>query len=153
MHSAKVSFSVRDGIMTAKYRLFLSYAIPMTVALAICVVVSHQVRQIALSSSDNTNTFYSFSRGLGEYEQIRQEWRPRILSNYLAGRLVDAVEAIYHPQDQQTAMAYIPAIWSIVWLFLTLLLFIILDRERSLLYIFGIFAGISFAYTPGIGMT
>jgi len=139
--------------MTAKYRLFLSYAIPMIVALAICVVVSHQVRQIALSSSDNTDAFYSFTRGLSGYEQLRQEWRPRILSNYLAGKLVDAVQVIYHPRDQQAAMAYIPAIWSVIWLFLTFLLFITLDRERSLLYIFGIFAGISFAYTPGIGVT
>ena len=139
--------------MASKYRSFLLYAIPSIIALAICVIISRQVQLIALSHQDNTNTFFSFSQGLDKYKELRQEWRPRILSNYLAGRLVNLVEARYRIDNKAVAMKYITSYWAAAWLLLIYLLFIIFFKHRSLLYIFGIFAGISFAYIPSIGVT
>jgi hypothetical protein len=138
--------------MASKYRSFLNYAIPSMIALAIFVIVSQQVRLIDLSRIENTETFYSFSHGLDQYKDLRQEWRPRILSNYLAGGLVNLVESRYHISDQAVAMKYISAYWTVGWLFLTFLLFILLFKQKSLLYIFGIFAGISFAFMPSLGI-
>jgi hypothetical protein len=117
------------------------------------VIVIHQARQIALSAEDNVYTFYTFAESMENYKLVNQEWKTRILSNFLAGRLVNIVERVYHPRDHDDAMRYIASLWSFVWLFLTYLIFVALDREKALLYIFGIFAGISFAYTPGIGET
>jgi len=134
--------------MASKYRSFLLYAIPLIIALAICVIISCQVRLI---SKNSVNTFYSYSQGLDKYKDLRQEWRPRILSNYLAGRLVNLIEAELHISDQAVAIKYISAYWTVAWLLLIYLLFIILFKQKSLLYIFGIYAGISFAYMPSIG--
>ena len=139
--------------MAAKYRLLLSYVIPLIVSISTCVIVTHQARQIALLEQDNVDVFYSFAEGLEQYKPIRQEWKTRILSNFLAGRLVNHVERVYHPSDRDDAMRYIPSLWSFAWLFLTNLVFVALDREKALVYIFGVFAGLSFAYTPGIGET
>lgn len=139
--------------MAASYRRLVSYVIPLLVSLSLGVVATHQVRQIALSDQDNVDTFYSLTDGLETYKQeMRQEWRTRILSTLLAGLTVKSVEHVFHPRDRNAAMRQIARVWAFVWLLATFLVFVIVARERSLLYIFGIFGGIAFAYTPGIGV-
>jgi hypothetical protein len=140
--------------MSQRYRRLLSYLIPLMVALSTCVVLTHQAREIALSDEANVENFYSFAQGLTQYKsELQQEWRTRILSNFLAGRVVNLVEEIYGATDRQAAMQRVAALWSFVWLLMINLNFVVVDRERALLYIFGTFAAVSFAYTPGIGAT
>jgi hypothetical protein len=132
--------------MISKYRSFLQYAIPIIIALAISVIVSKEA-PLALHEHPGDATIFSyFSQGLEEYKEIKQEWRPRILSNYLASRLANLIEAQYNGQDSALVMDYVSAYWTIGWLILIYLMFIIFFKEKSLLYLFGIFAGISFAY-------
>jgi len=40
--------------------------------------------------------------------------------------------------------------WVVFWFFLTGVLFIVLRKERSILYLFGSYAAISMAYSPGV---
>jgi len=139
--------------MISKYRSFLQYAIPIIIALAISVIVSKEAPLALHEHPGDATIFTSFSQGLEEYKEIKQEWRPRILSNYLASRLANLIEAQYNGQDSALVMDYVSAYWTIGWLILIYLMFIIFFKEKSLLYLFGIFAGISFAYVPSIGIT
>lgn len=133
------------------YRLFLSYAIPVIVMVATSVIVIHQAKAIALSDEDIANTFYSFADGLEQYKDERQEWRTRILSNFLAGRLVNAVEGLYGTTDRQAAIPRVAAIWSSAWLLMINAVLVVIHRERALLFILATFTAMTFAYTPGIG--
>ncbi len=143
----------KKEIMISKYRSFLQFAIPIIIALAISVIVSKEVPLTLQSHPGDVAIFSSFSQGLDEYKEIRQEWRPRILSNYLAGRLFHFVEVQYNIQDQASVMNYVFAYWTFAWLLPTFFIFIFLFKAKSLLYLFGILAGISFAYVPFIGIT
>ena len=138
--------------MRIKYRSILSYLIPLIVAFSLCVTVSYQIRQVALSNVDNTISFNSFADGLSKYKELRQEWRPRILSNFIAGRFVNLFSDGFRSFYKMEANKMIYAWWTAAWLFLISVLFIIAFKQRSLLYILGIFAGISFAYSPGVGV-
>jgi hypothetical protein len=121
------------------YRLFLSYAIPVIVMVATSVIVIHQAKAIALSDEDIANTFYSFADGLEQYKDERQEWRTRILSNFLAGRLVNAVEGLYGTTDRQAAIPRVAAIWSSAWLLMINGVLVVIHRERALLFILATF--------------
>ncbi len=144
--------SCSGAIMKFKYRSFLIYAIPLIVTLGICAILTQQVRQVALSHPDNTTAFYSYSTGFERYKHLRQEWRPRIFSNFLAGRFVnlfsDSESAGSRTEFTKSVVAY----WVVGWFLLTGILITIFFKERSLFYILGIYAGISFAYTPGMGV-
>jgi len=137
--------------VSAIYRRWSTYVIPLIISFSISVVVAHQAKNIALSDEDNAQTFYTFTKGLSEYKYERQEWKTRILSNALAGQLVKIVEAAYGTTDRNVVLPRAAALWSFFWLLGTNVLFVIVDRERSLLYSLGTFTAIMFACTPGIG--
>lgn len=139
--------------MTTKYRSFLRYAIPIIIGLAICVIVSKEAPLALHEHQADATIFTSFSQGLEGYKEIKQEWRPRILSNYLSSGLANLIQAQSAGQDPALVMDYVSAYWTVGWLILIFLMIILFFKEKSLLYLFGIFAGISFAYMPSIGIT
>lgn len=139
--------------MKLRYNEVVAYAVPLIVSLSLSVVLERQVRQIALSHRDNFVTFHSFSAGLEEYQELRPEWRTRFLSNLLAGRLVNLVEAGFAPPDPDAAMGRITAIWTAGWIMLVFGIYIAFLREESLLFILGTFCAVSFAYSPVLGST
>lgn len=138
--------------MKLSYRNFLVYAIPLFITAVVSLILSIQVRQVALSHDDNVTTFYSYADGFQHLKQLRQEWRPRIASTFLAGQFMDFFPEIAgnraNPKVMQEAFGY----WTGSWFFLCCLLMIFLFKERSLLFIFGTFTGVLFAYTNGIGI-
>ena len=137
--------------MLRSYPRLAAYVVPAFVAFSLAVTAGHQARQIALDQ-ENVDTFYSFAGGFEEYKELRQEWRPRILANASAGLLVRFAESrgLSGPQE---VMPYVASSWALGWLLATFALFVALTRERALLYILGIFAGIAFAYATDIGFT
>lgn len=139
--------------VTSKYRSFLIYAIPLLVTLGICAILTQQVRLVALSHSDNVTTFHSFSKGFEEYKLLRQEWRPRIISNYLAGRFVSLFNVSPYAASRSEINKTAIACWVSGWFLLTGILLTIYFKQKALLFILGIYAGMSFAYTPGMGVT
>lgn len=139
--------------MNSKYHSFLIYAIPLIVTLGISAILTQQVRQVAFSHSDNITTFYSYSNGIVKYKFLRQEWRPRILSNFLAGRFVNLFDGSGSSASKPEVIKSVIAYWVAAWFLLIGLVLTIFIKERALLYILGIYAGISFAYMPGMGVT
>lgn len=112
-----------------------------------------QVRLIALSHHHNTRNFFSFTEGLERYEKkTRQEFRTRIISNFLAGRLNNLIQGYINNDAPEKIMPYLTSAWTAAWFILSAILLIITFQEKSLLYIFGGYAGISFAYLPGMGI-
>lgn len=140
-------------LMRSKYHTFLVYAIPLIVTLGICAVLTQQVRQVALSHSDNVSNFYSFSDGMVKYKSLRQEWRPRILSNFMAGRFVNLFDVSKTIDRKSEMIKSAIAFWVAAWFLLTGILLTIFFKQRALLFVLGIYAGISFAYMTGMGVT
>jgi hypothetical protein len=124
----------------------LVYVIPLIIAMGLFVVEFRQIEQLSTlyMNKDIRSTFTSFTAGLKSYEQIQQEWRPRVLSNFIAGRFVNLF-------NESFDLSIIVGLWTSTWLLLISIALIIEFKERSLFYIFGIFAGISFGYTNSIG--
>ena len=139
--------------MVDRYRALTPWLIPAIVALAVSVIAHHVARQAALGHSDIVATFYSFHDGWEEYRELRQEWRGRILSNALAGVAVEFAEARHGLTDPTENVVYVAGWWTMGWLLATFAPLIALARERALLYIFGLFGALAFAYTHGIGFT
>ncbi len=139
--------------MNARYHSFLIYAIPLIVTLGICAILTQQVRQVAFSHSDNITTFYSYSNGMVKYKSLRQEWRPRILSNFLAGRFVNLFDVSKTRETRTEIIKSIIASWVAAWFLLTGILLTVFFKQKALIYILGIYAAISFAYMTGMGVT
>ncbi len=135
------------------YRSIAGYLIPIIISMAISVMLIKQVRIIAHSHEDNTRAFYSFAVNLEDYSQTRKEFRTRILSNFLAGRLKELIKLYVEPDDPQHVMLYLPSAWTAIWYMFSSIILIFTFREKSIFYIFGLYAGISFAYLPGMGIT
>jgi len=95
----------------------------------------------ALGHEDNAITFKSFSNNLEQYKKLRQEWRPRIFSNYLAGWLIPS-NANARVFQQRVAL------WSSGWFFLCCVGYIISDLKNAPFLIFGTFAALYYAFTP-----
>jgi hypothetical protein len=131
--------------------MLVRYLILLIISFSTAVVVTHQVKNVALSDEDNIETFYSFASGLTQYKDERQEWKTRILSNFLAGRLVRAIEQRYHSTDRETVMPRAAALWSFLWVLAMNVVFVVTDARRALLYVFGTFTAVASAYTAGIG--
>jgi len=95
---------------------------------------------------DNRTSFYSLSGPWSDYAQLRQEWRPRLLSNFLAGRLAQRVEG----PIPESRMARVAAAWTGVWFFATALAIIAFTGRHAMFYLFATFAGVAFGYLPTV---
>jgi hypothetical protein len=139
--------------MRRLYGRALCYLIPLVISFSTAVVLTHQAKNIALSDEDSAETFYSFTHGLERYKEERQEWKTRILSNYLVGRLLHVIEQVYHSTDRTTVMPRTAGVWSFLWFLALSIAFVAACRARALFYVFGTFTATAFAYTEGIGAT
>ena len=139
--------------MRQRYPRLLCCLIPLIISFSTAVVMTHQVKNVALSDDDNVETFYSFANGLAQYKDERQEWKTRILSNFLVGRLVHVVERAYHSTDPQKVMPRTAALWSFLWFVAIGIVFVAAFPRRALFYVFGTFTATAFAYTEGVGAT
>jgi len=139
--------------MRLSYRKVIEIAIPLVISLSLSIVFATQARRIASADSDNAKAFRSFSAGLEEYKELRQEWRTRVLSNYLAGRLLGFVGVMARVSAEDAPTGRTASLWAAGWLMFVFVLYIASFRQRSLLYVLGTFCAISFAFTPGIGST
>jgi hypothetical protein len=139
--------------MRLGYRKVIEIAIPLVISLSLSIVFAAQARRIASADSDNAKAFRSFVAGLEEYKQLRQEWRTRVLSNYLAGKLLRLVGVVARVPAEDAPIGRTASIWAAGWLMFVFSLYVAYFRQRSLLYILGTFCALSFAFTPGIGST
>jgi hypothetical protein len=151
----------------------LGYLVPALISISIAACLFFQSASIVAARGDNLTTFFSFSSGMNTYrDSLRQEWKPRILSNWLAAFFVrDAL--IDKPQEfidenkianntrllrlgsqqiqisvQQTLSAI--GSWNACWFIMACVVFIAWRAQDSLLYVFGAGAALCMGYMPGL---
>ena len=123
------------------------YLLLLIVSASLSTMAMALAIQRAPENQDNATTFFSYSGSWPHYLELRQEWRPRILSNVPAGWLGRlAAHVTSTPDGQLTATI---GIWTGAWVMLICLLFFSLPPGRALFYLFGSFCGIAFGYMPG----
>jgi hypothetical protein len=133
------------------YRSFLAIFVPLLIGVALANAIFYQVRLLAPNYVENKETFMSYSNGISGYQTMRKEWRTRFFSNWLAHYFVKAGKALSWDQESDEISIELAAgMWVASWYLLVAVLFVIVKRARSILYLFGIYAAISFGYMPGI---
>jgi len=142
--------------MTARtgYKQILVFTALLFICAGLGAAIFFQARTLAPHCVDNRMAFLSFASGPEQYRSLRPEWRTRLFSNVLAAaaaRLADRMPSVPNragpPSD---SLANTVALWTAGWLVLTNLLFLARWRERSLLFMLGTYAAVSFGYMPGI---
>lgn len=104
-------------------------------------------------NTDNALNFHSFANGIEDYRNLKNVWKPRLFANALAAEVVTGCYAIWPKlklPGVRTAKQFTVGLWTATWFFAIGLLYIFSCGERSLFYILGTFAGVCFAYIPGL---
>ena len=136
---------------SVKKNVIARYIAPMIVLLGVTFAIFYQAVDVSLKHIHNAKAFESFSNGMEGYIGFKLAWKPRLFSNALATQFVSASDAI-------TASVKIPRIeeplqlavglWTAGWFFLMGMMYIAWMKSRSVFYIVGMFAGVSFGYLP-----
>jgi hypothetical protein len=94
-------------------------------------------------------TFNAFSNGIENYYDFRAPWKPRVLSTILAAYTIRVGERVLEHRDVplvKNIRQLTLGSWTSEWFIATCLAFILTLKKRSIFYVFGTFAGISFGY-------
>ena len=118
------------------------------IAVGLSVTLSYEAADLAPLHKHNRYTFFESHATYYRYYLIRKEWRPRLLSHASAHLLGSVVAARTH-SDEDTLKITV-GLYTGIWAFLTNVLFICGFKRRSLFYMLGVFAAVTFGYMPGI---
>ena len=135
------------------HHTIIEYAIPLWISVTISLTMFFQARLLAPENPDNRATFLVYTATKNDAVALSNPWKPRLFSTYLAGL---TMKAILHIEDSATMISEDNvfeigvALWTASWLFLVNTTFVFAFRDRSLFYILGTFAAVSFGYMPGI---
>ncbi len=136
--------------------LVLELVGPFLLTLGVVIPLFYQVVVLASQQPDNFNTFYSFSSGLNGYYGLKTAWKTRLLSNALAwqvDRLSAWIMSHINVQYINRPQPFAVALWTVGWFVLICLVYIVLLRRRSVFYIFGTYAALTFGYIPKLPAT
>jgi len=128
-----------------------NYIIPSIIALGVTIPLFVETALLSTVDADIEGAFNSFSGGLLQYYDFRVAWRPRIFSNALAasvGRFSEWILGKTSIPFVQSPLELTVAGWTVFWFLLICAFLILFAKRRSLFYIFGFFAGLSFGYMP-----
>jgi hypothetical protein len=137
--------------------IIVDYLVPLMITVGVAIALFVKVAPIASPSpkSDTYTTFYSLSNGLENYYDFKTAWKPRLFSNSLAAFTA-------HVSDWLLAKTSVPvvknsaeltvALWTAGWFILICFLLIWFLKRRSVFFILGTFAGISFGYLSRLHM-
>lgn len=123
------------------------YLAPILVAVALAVTLGYETQTIALRHTHNRKTFEAINLGL---EGQPRPWRPRLFSNYLASRFVTPPPDDMPPEARDERFARGVRAWTVVWFLAIAAVLVGSMRERSLFFLLGTFAAVSYGYMPGI---
>jgi hypothetical protein len=153
-------------------RFVVEVLVPLLVCCGLAVAIFHQAFLVGPMHPANLLTFVRVPEE-APGQHLPREWKPRLLSTLLGARAVDwgrerarrAQPSLFESEAARRAksrpeavladstalvLSYAAGGWVAGWLFLTGLLFVVHRRGRSLLYLFGAYAVVSFGYMPGI---
>lgn len=147
------------------YKSFVTIVVLLFISIALCSIIFLKLHLIIFSHDDNIKTFYSFKHSFAFYKEVMQKpWKSRLFACALAGLFMPEDQIVSYQTLQDEENDYLTkvnirdynlfylrvGIWTVFWLFLINLLFIILRKNFSLFYMFGIFTALSFVYIPDI---
>lgn len=120
----------------------------LLIALAPCVILGHITAETAARDPDNELTFLTATASWEHYLELRQEWRPRILSNlsaHTASRIARAAT-----DDPILILRRTISFHSSGWLLLMNITLIAAWGRKAMPFIWGIFAAVMFGYASGL---
>ena len=122
----------------------------LLVSIALTILAMDMGALLANRHEDNRITFHSLTGTWSQYLELRQEWRPRILSNFLASQVAQRVEGLAITDAGRMSIA--AAAWTGGWYFLICLALTFFSGKRALYYLFGFFSCFAFGYLPTVNV-
>jgi hypothetical protein len=139
-----------------KKKIFPGFLMPLLLATGTAIPLFYQIAVLSAQQPDNIKTFFSFSSGFRSYQQLYTAWKTRLFSNMLAWQvdrlsiwIMEKINIRYINKPEPFALA----LWTIIWFILISSVYILFLRQRSVLYIFGTYAAITFGYMPKLTET
>jgi hypothetical protein len=128
---------------------FRECGILVLLVLALSVCVFYLTAALAPLNSANLDTFITSGLDKAHRQDLRQEWRPRVLSNAAAGLVADFLwdRGIRSPELHVRLTV---GLYSALWLLLANAALLWGFRKRALFLIWGVFAAVVFGYCPGV---
>lgn len=137
---------IKSAASTSK---LIDYIVPLLIVAGISITLFVKATTMASAKNHTSLTFYALSNGLEEYYDFLPAWKPRLFSTGLARAAVFIGAYMFDRIDllsAQTPLELTVGLWTAGWFILTALLFVFSFKRRSLFYVLGIYAGISFGY-------
>lgn len=117
--------------------------------LALSVCVFYLTAGLAPLHPDNRHTFVTSHIEAARHAELRQEWRPRVLSNGAAD-LVSRLVWMGGVRSPDLHLTVTVGLYSALWLLLANAVLLWGFGRRALFLIWGVFAAVVFGYCPGI---
>ncbi|HUI89725.1 MAG TPA: hypothetical protein VLX61_13490 [Anaerolineales bacterium] len=139
-----------------KKSLLQGYIAPLLLAVGTAIPLFYQVAVLSIQQPDNIQTFFSLSAGLNSYQQLYTAWKTRLFSNALAWQVDRLSILIMHSVNiryMNKPEPFAVALWTFLWFLLIALVYILFLKQRSVFYIFGTYAAITFGYMPKVAET
>jgi len=136
-------------------QMLLDYVVPLIVTFGIAIVIFIKATLISYPKSDTEYTFYSLSSGIDKYYGFETAWKTRLFSNSLAAFTAHASEWLavkFNIPVVRNTFELTVGLWITGWFLLTCLILVWTFKRRSLFYVFGLYAGISFGYLERLRM-
>lgn len=141
---------MNNKCLSGLYRQLLNcYLIPLIVLIGVSISLFSLIVDVPHQEEVSFGTFDAFKHGLDNYYDFRTPWKPRIFSTVLAALTIHVGERILSVSEVpmvRNIHQLTLGLWTLVWFILICLIFIRAFRQRSIFYILGAFAGISFGY-------
>jgi hypothetical protein len=130
-------FPVRDWVALA------------LVAVALCVCAFYLTASVAPLNPDNNRTFMASQFATARGAELRQEWRPRVLSVAAADLVADRLwSAGVRPPELHLMVTV--GLYSAIWMALCCAVLLWGFGRRALVLVWGVLAAVTFAYAPGV---
>ena len=129
----------------------LKYLSLVSIMLGLSFALLYQAKHVAPMHEHTYATFQRLA-GLEKSSVIYNAWSPRIASIEISYRFAQIVDAFFRSTNSALPLRkhveYAVALWTAGWFAAMCVVCILAFQWRSLFYMLGIFAGISFGYTP-----
>ncbi|MGD9367072.1 MAG: hypothetical protein PVH87_15340 [Desulfobacteraceae bacterium] len=128
-----------------------SWIVLLLFSLSISISAYYSLRRFSLpKNTDSITTYYVGKFGKKGLQSLRQEWRSRVFSNYLASLFFPGELKLGEFKISPARFSAAVGVWVGIWLFLTNLVYICFDRKKAILHMLITYAAVITAYY-GIG--
>jgi len=144
------------GMSTVRKHAIPDLLVPLLITFGVIIPLFYQIVVLAPQQPDNLRSFYSFASGLDGYHELKPAWQTRLFSNALAwqvDRLSAAIMSVRDIRYINRPQPFSLGLWTAGWFILVSLVYIWFLGRRSVLYILGTYAAVSFGYMDKLPAT